>query len=175
VWFKRRDGLRAAVIVILGGVAGTGKTTVGQLLANELGLPFLDADSFHDPASIEKMRANQPLTDDDRGPWLDRLNGELQTSGRGVVLACSALTEWSRRRLTAGLDDRDVRIVFLHGAAELLRQRLEHRHNHFAGADLLASQLATVELPRDALIVDVGQPVGKVVAEIMSALGADRR
>jgi len=162
------------VIVIVGGVAGTGKTTVGQRLADELGLPFLDGDDFHDPASIEKMRANHPLTDDDRVPWLNRLNGKLRAADGGAVLACSALTERSRRRLTAGLDDRDVRIVFLHGAPALLRRRLESRHGHFAGADLLASQLATVELPRDALIVDVVQPVDKVVAEIMAGLRADR-
>ena len=162
------------MIVVVGGVTGSGKTTVGRRLAEVLGLPFLDGDDFHDPASIEKMRAGQPLTEAERVPWLDRLNRQLRESDGGVVLACSALTERARRRLTAGLDDRDVRMVFLGGPPELLHRRLEARRHHFAKADLLASQLATFEPPRDALMVDVGAPTDEVVAEIITGLDADR-
>lgn len=158
------------MIVVVGGVAGTGKTTVGRQLAAVLALPFLDADDFHDPATIEKMRHSRPLTEEDRAPWLGRLNSALRGAGDGAVLACSALTERSRQRLTEGLQDDEVHLVFLVGEPELLRERLEARRDHFAGAGLLASQLATVEVPDDALILDIGPPPAELVGQIAAAL-----
>lgn len=137
------------------GVTGAGKTTVGRLIAAGAGLPFLDADDFHDAASVERMRAGLPLRDRERLPWLDRLNTELRARARdsGAVLACSALTEAYRRRLLAGLPQ--AALVLLSGSPELLRERIAARRGHFAGQDLLASQLSTLERPRDAVVVDV--------------------
>lgn len=149
------DGADGRIVVVMG-VAGTGKTTIGTRLAQALGLPFVEGDDFHDPENIERMARGEPLTEELRKPWLDRLNRELhRRRATGVVLACSALTAASRRRLTAGLPD--VRFVVLTGDAELLRKRLAQRKGHYFGPDLLASQLATLEIPDDGIIVPIDE------------------
>lgn len=134
--------------IVLMGVAGSGKTTVGRIVAERLGWRFLDADDFHSPENVEKMRSGQPLTDDDRWPWLDRLNGLLREDG-SAVLACSALRQRYRDRIGAGLDD--VRWVHLAGSFELIGSRLAARKGHYMPASLLASQFNTLEPPSAAL------------------------
>jgi gluconokinase len=156
-------------ILAVMGVAGSGKTTIGKRLAAALALPFVEGDNFHDPENIERMRRDEPLTDEMRGPWLDRLNRELhRRRATGVVLACSALTEWSRRRLRAGLSD--VKFVVLTGDAALLRARLAHRKGHFFDPDLLESQLATLEIPEDGIIVPIDGTPDEVTQRALAAL-----
>ena len=141
-------------IVVVMGVTGVGKTTVGRLLADALHAPFLDADDYHSDAAKAQMHAGIPLTDAERDPWLDRLNRALhENAATGAVLACSALTDDYRARLTAGLDQ--TRFLLLTGDPELIRQRIVAREGHFAGTDLLPSQLDTLEVPADAVTVNV--------------------
>lgn len=153
------------------GVAGSGKTTVGQRLARELGWDFADGDDYHPTANVEKMARGEPLTDADREPWLARLRAlvaEWVREGKSGVLACSALKERYRQELTISPE---VRIVFLKAEPDLLRERLRHRAGHYMKAGMLDSQLETLEDPEDALIVDVSSPVEEVVAEIRRGLG----
>ena len=159
------------MIVVVMGVSGAGKTTVGQALADALGWTFLDADDFHAATSIEKMRRGEPLTDDDRGPWLDRLArliAERREQEPNTVLACSALSAGHRAHL--GLPLTDVPLVFLHGPEELLRARLRARKAHFVGDALLTTQLALLEPPADAIRIDVSDPVPVLVERIRAAL-----
>jgi gluconokinase len=153
-----------AVIVVVMGVSGSGKTTIGTRLAARLEVPFVEGDDFHDPAAMDQMAHGHPLTDEQRAPWLDRVNAALRRHGTsGVVCACSALDEWSRERLVRGLDD--VRIVFLRGDPELLAERLRARKHHPVGVSLLASQLATLEPPHapNVLELDVAEPPDRLV------------
>lgn len=144
-------------IVVVMGVTGVGKSTVGRLIAAALHVPFLDADDFHSDVAKAQMRAGIPLTDAEREPWLDRINQALHDhTATGAVLACSALTGDYRRRLTSGIDQ--VRFVLLTGDPELIRSRIAARHGHFAGTDLLPSQLATLEVPAGAVTVDIDAP-----------------
>ena len=159
------------MIVILMGPAGSGKTTVGSALAAALGWPFFDADDLHLHESVEKMRAGVALTDDDRAPWLARVHAlveRLSQQGGHAVIACSALKERYRDAIADGV--RDVRWVFLEASPDLLRGRLVHRPDHFAGAALLPSQLTELERPADALTVDADRPVDAIVAEIRAAM-----
>ena len=155
------------MIVILMGVSGCGKTTIGQLLADRLGFPFLDADEFHPPANVAKMAAGTPLTDDDRRPWLELLNGKLRAQ-ENAVLACSALKETYRLALSQGLAD--CRVVHLRGSVELIRSRLAERKHRYMPASLLDSQFATLELPVGALVVDIARPPERCVEDIVNAL-----
>jgi gluconokinase len=151
------------------GVAGSGKTTIGTRLARALGVPFLEGDDFHDPENIERMARGEPLTDELRKPWLDRLNRELRRRRTaGVVLACSALTEASRRRLTAGLPG--VRFVVLTGDVALLGERLAHRKGHFFDPDLVDSQLATLEIPDDGIVVPIDGTPEEVTDRALAGL-----
>jgi gluconokinase len=159
------------VIVIVMGVAGAGKTTVGGRLAASLGCEFIDADDYHPPTSVQKMRAGQPLGDDDRWPWLGRLNGLLQERARrgaGAVLACSALKASYREALVRGLAD--ARLVYLRGSKALIAPRLAGRGGHFMSPALLDSQFATLEEPRDAIVVDVDATPEALVGAIRAAL-----
>lgn len=153
------------------GVAGSGKSTVGHLLAHQLGLPFIEGDDFHDAPALTQMAAGQPLTEAQRGPWLDRVHAALVALATvGAVCACSALTEAARQRLTAGLVD--VRLVWLAGSAELIAERLSHRSGHPVGTSLLPSQLETLEPPEHALQIDVHDPPDRIVGRIVEWLGA---
>lgn len=158
------------MIVVLMGVCGCGKTTVGRELAKDLGWDFLDADDLHPQGNVEKMASGIALTDEDRWPWYDRIVAELRrlnASGRHVVLACSALKQAYRDRLSrAG----DLRVAYLKGDAAAIEPRIASRKGHFMPASLLASQFATLEEPADAIVVDVTQPTAAQVAAIARAL-----
>lgn len=157
------------MILVLMGVCGCGKTTVGEALARALHCRFLDADDFHPPANVDKMAAGEPLTDDDRWPWLDRLAAELArilASGEHAVLACSALKQAYRERLQrAG----DVRIVYLKGDESTIAARLAARSHKYMPATLLPSQFAALEEPADALVVDIREPVAAQVEHVRDA------
>jgi gluconokinase len=164
--------VRPQVIIVMG-VSGSGKSTVGAALADALGWPFVDADDYHLPASVAKMTAGDPLTDADRGPWLDRLREVIAGAlarGEPLVLACSALRGAYRRRLDGG-DGLRVRFVHLTGPPALFRARLDGRAGHFMKAAMLESQLAALEPPEEALAVDAGLPVDRVVERVRSTLG----
>ena len=152
------------------GVAGSGKSTVGSLLAARLGLTFVEGDDLHDPAAMARMAAGRPLTEADREPWLDRVNARLRTlRDGGAVCACSALTGAARGRLARGLGP--VAFVWLHGTPELLAARLGARRGHPVGPVLLPSQLATLEPPADALSLDVTPSPEELVDRIVAWLG----
>jgi gluconokinase len=158
------------VILLVMGTTGSGKTTIGEMLAKRLDWLFLDADDFHSAANKEKMHRGIPLTDADRGPWLAAIHDELlrqSQQGRNVVLACSALKQEYRDELRAQVE---MQIVYLKGTEAVLRGHIESRHGHFAGESLLPSQLATLEEPTDALVVDVSQTPGEIVYEICARL-----
>ena len=158
------------MIVVLMGVCGCGKTTVGRALAQELGWTFVEGDELHPPANVAKMASGSALSDDDRWPWYDRIVLELRRlagQGRHVVLACSALKQAYRDRLArAG----DVRFVYLKGDAATIGPRLAGRKGHFMPASLLASQFAALEEPAGAIIVDIAQPAPAQVAAIARVL-----
>jgi len=158
------------MIVVVMGVCGSGKTTVGRALAASLQWRFVDADDFHPPANLAKMARGVPLADADRWPWLDRIVAELKVdarAGRHVVVACSALRQAYRDRLAqAG----EVRFAYLKGDAASIEPRIAGRSGHFMPASLLASQFATLEEPAEAITIDVAQPVATQVAVIASAL-----
>jgi gluconokinase len=155
-------------MIVLMGVAGAGKSTVGAIVAERLGVPFFDADDFHDESSIDTMRAGVALDDRRRQPWLHRLNGLLRAhQASGVVLACSALKRSYRRVLRQGLDN--VLFVELTVSEHVLATRLSSRPSHFAGAKLLPSQLATLELGDDVIAVDGELPPEAVADEVLRA------
>jgi gluconokinase len=157
--------------VVLVGPAGTGKTTVGEALAAVTGARFVDADDEHAPASVVKMRRGEPLTDADRAPWLDRVRAravEALAAGETVVVACSALRQAYRERLAQ--DDPRFVFVYLEVPQDVLARRLAERQGHFAGPELLSSQLATFERPRDALVVDGQLTLSAQVESIRTAL-----
>jgi gluconokinase len=159
------------MIVILMGVAGVGKTTIGQLLSGKLGWPLFDADEFHSAASIEKMRSGIPLEDADRWPWLDRMNAMIrqkEARGESVLLACSALKQVYRDRLAKGTAE--VRWVYLHGRFELIRQRLDARKGHYMKAGLLESQFAALEEPEYALSFEIEDSPDSIADAILSRL-----
>jgi gluconokinase len=160
------------VIIIVMGVTGSGKTTVGERLAADLGWRFHDADDFHSPANKAKMHAGIPLTDEDRWPWLDAIHAALQrdvADHASAVVACSALRQAYRQRLEAGLPD--AAVVLLDGDPAVLAGRLSHRPDHFMNPALLQSQIDTLERPADALVVDIAKPVGVQVSLIREAVG----
>jgi gluconokinase len=160
--------VRVSRIVVFMGVTGAGKTTIGRLVAEQIGVPFLDADDFHDAESVALMRSGHPLDTAHRKPWLDRVNAALRAERGGAVLACSALTGEYRTRLTRRLDD--VTFVVLTGDADLIGARLAARRGHFARADLLPSQLATLKPPPDAIVEDVRDPPEVVASRVVDAL-----
>lgn len=161
--------LRAPLVLVVMGVAGSGKTTVGTLLAGQLGWAFHDADEFHSPANVAKMAAGTPLDDADRAPWLAAIRRAIETTldrGESAVFTCSALKESYRREIAPGAQ---VKFVYLEGSFEVLRERLEHRTGHFMRAEMLASQFAALEVPPDALRVDVRLSPAEIVGTIRQA------
>jgi gluconokinase len=157
------------VIILLMGVQGSGKTTVGRALAERLTWRFADADEFHPPENIAKMAAGKPLDDADRAPWLAAIRAEIDrtlANGSNLVLTCSALKEKYRRQL---LTD-GVALVYLRGSEALIAARLEGRAGHFAKLDLLKSQFADLEEPANALSIDVSQGVAEIITEITDSL-----
>jgi gluconokinase len=168
------DMLTGMQIIVVMGVAGAGKTTVGRELAQAIGWEFHDADDFHSPENIAKMHRGEGLTDDDRRPWLVALRDFLAAAireRRRLVLACSALKQAYRDVLVPpNVGPGVIRFVYLDVPADELRHRLAERAHHFAPPELLASQLATLEPPRDAVWIDGTCPVGKEVQSIREAL-----
>jgi gluconokinase len=157
-------------IIVLMGVAGAGKTTVGQLLAADLGWAFLDADSLHPMANIEKMTRGIPLTDADREPWLAAVHARIVESfqkHQDLVVACSALKQRYRETLARGVD---AIWVYLKGSEEMIRARLQGRQHHFMKAKMLASQFADLEEPSDAIVVDIAITPSAAVQKISNAL-----
>jgi gluconokinase len=162
----------ARVLIVVMGVTGAGKSSVGVRVAQALGLPFLDADDFHDPSAIASMHAGRPLSDARRQPWLQRLHEVLlEHRSSGAVLACSALTRAYRDVLRVADDDPEF--VYLAVSEATLERRLGGRVGHFAGADLVPSQLATLELGDDVIVVDGEQPVDQVVDAVLAAVAGD--
>jgi gluconokinase len=163
------------VIVVLMGVTGVGKTTIGRLLSQDLGWAFLDADDFHPPANVAKMRSGFPLTDADREPWLTALRAEIESRlsrGESAVLACSALKQSYRDRLHAS---EAVRFVHLRGDASLIRERLLARSGHYMDPGLLASQFAALEEPQGGvLVVDIASTPGDIATRVEAELGLRR-
>lgn len=163
------------MIVIMAGVSGSGKSTIGAVMAAQLGWAFEDGDALHPPGNIAKMVAGVPLTDADRWPWLAALGSWMDqqiAAGRPAVVACSALKRSYRDRLTHGRPD--VRVVILEVDEAALMARLAARHGHFFPPRLLASQLAELELPgpdEPTLLVPEGGPPAEVAAEIIRRLG----
>lgn len=155
------------MIVVVMGVAGSGKTTVGRALAASLGRPFFDADDFHPPENIARMRAGVPLTDADREPWLASLCALIEradAAGEDIVLACSALRARFRERLRAAA--KDLRYVYLDAGRGVITHRLAERTGHFMSPDLVTSQFADLEEPADALVLDASRAPKELVAEI---------
>lgn len=162
------------LVVIVSGVTGSGKTTVGKALAARTGWHFHDADDLHAPESVERMRHGLGLTDEMRQPWLERVRAVIEEElnrGRGAVIACSALKE--RYRETLAHDIAGVRFVLLDAPPDVIRRRLEMRQGHFAGPELLDGQLRTLERPDDALTVDATLPVDAIVETIVATLGLE--
>jgi gluconokinase len=159
------------MIIVVMGVTGAGKTTIGRLLAQTLGWTFVDGDEFHPLANVEKMRAGIPLTDADRQPWLDALRQAISSAiaqNNNIVLACSALKEQYRRQLQIAPE---VHLIYLKGSYELIAGRLRDRHGQFATTSLLASQFADLEEPSNAFTVDISGSPQEIVAAIRKGLG----
>jgi len=155
------------MIVVLMGVSGVGKTTIGRLVAARLGWRLIDADDHHPPESVAKMAAGIALQDSDRWPWLDALNRLLRAE-RDAVIACSALKQSYRQRLLAGIDE--ARLVYLHGTKALIASRLAQRKHRYMPASLLDSQFATLEPPGGALAIDVAADPESCAAAIVDAI-----
>lgn len=158
------------MIVIIMGVVGTGKTTIGRLLAQQVGWEFADADDYHSNSNIEKIRHGIPLNDDDRSPWLEKLRAQITqwvSQRKNAVLACSALKRSYRDELSIAPD---VVFVYLHGSPELIARRLHARHGHFADDHILASQFADLQEPESAIRVEIDQSPAEIVSQIRHKL-----
>jgi len=159
------------MIILLMGVSGSGKTTIGQRLAQELGWPFYDGDQFHPPANVARMQQGMPLTDEDRWPWLQALRAHIETcihQGVSAVLACSALKQAYREYLV--INETEVKVVYLKGNYDLIHERLAQRRGHFMPPGLLASQFVALEEPERGVVVDIVHPPETIVALIREQL-----
>jgi gluconokinase len=163
------------MIIVIMGVTASGKTTIGTRASKRLGWPFYDADEFHPPANIAKMSRGEPLTDEDREPWLQALHDKMaeeERGGRSAIFACSALKSRYRDVLRDGLST--VRFVFLKGDPEVLQARLDHRKGHFMPRTMLPSQIAALEEPEpgEALVLDAARPPNDLVDDIAGMVNA---
>ena len=159
------------MIILVMGVSGSGKTTVGEKLAESLGYKFADADDFHPQENIDKMRNGIALNDTDRLPWLQQMQDVIKqrlSENTNIVISCSALKESYRQMLL--INRESVKLVYLKGSFELIHKRLKERLNHFMGEKLLKSQFNILEEPLDAITVDISQPLEVIVREIVNKL-----
>ncbi|MBL7741103.1 MAG: gluconokinase [Chitinophagaceae bacterium] len=158
-------------VIYIMGVAGSGKTTIGQQLSAATGIPFFDGDNFHTVSNKEKMKAGQPLNDEDRKDWLLRLHqlAKDEVQKNGAIIACSALKQHYRELLSAGLDRR-VHWVLLQGDYALISERMRKRKDHFMPVDLLQSQFDVLEVPENALVIDIGLSPDAIVKLISEKL-----
>ena len=159
------------MIILVMGVSGSGKTTIGTKLAESLNFEFRDADEFHPEENVRKMRDNIPLTDEDRRPWLEKMQAAIDRwlqDNKNVVLTCSGLKEKYRQMLWR--DPENMELVYLKGSFELIEDRLKKRHDHFMKADLLNSQFKDLEEPTGGIWVDISKTPPEIVREIRSAL-----
>jgi gluconokinase len=167
------DAKEGSALVVMG-VSGSGKTTVAELLAKQLNWPFMEGDRLHPPANVEKMRQGIPLTDADRGPWLDRIGEELKSwaaEGKSGVLTCSALKHAYRDRIRSARPD--VRFIYIKGSEALIEARVAARHHEYMPASLLRSQFDTLEEPtpdEQVVTVDAGGSADREVAAVIAAL-----
>lgn len=155
-------------IYIIIGPSGVGKTTIGKMLSERLNVPFYDADDFHSPANIDKMRLGNALGDEDRGPWLNTLSDNIKSwhADEGAVLACSALKEEYRKKLMA-IPEQYTTWIYLHGDQELIGSRLSGREEHFFNKNLLNSQYKDLEVPEYGCHVSVNKAPEEVVEDIL--------
>ncbi|MHC5073561.1 MAG: gluconokinase [Planctomycetota bacterium] len=159
------------MVIVVMGICSCGKTLIGQMLAEKLGLDFYDADDFHPKSSIEKMKSQIPLDDKDRLPWLEAMAEQMprwEQKG-GAVLACSALKGSYRDVLR---ESGDVKFVFLKGTKDIILQRMKDRKEHFMPTSLIDSQLNTLEEPKDAITVDIASSPKEIVNDIVNKLDA---
>lgn len=157
-------------ILFVMGVSGSGKSTIGQLLAEKLNIPFFDGDSFHPEINVKKMSEGKPLNDDDRQGWLERLNEiALDNISTGAVIVCSALKEKYRTILSHNLEDQ-YKFIYLNGSFELINKRLNERMNHFMPKELLQSQFSTLEAPIEALTISIDQTPDEIIKDITEKL-----
>jgi len=170
MWSARRDERRMIVVVM--GVSGSGKTTIGTRLAEALRCDFLEGDSLHPPANVEKMAHGIPLTDADRAPWLAAIRAHILAAiehGQCLIVACSALKQQYRDFLSQGTN---IIWVYLKGTQEMIEPRIEHRYAHYMKAGMLPSQFADLEEPKDALVVDISLPPEAILQQLLAKLHA---
>ncbi len=166
------------MIVVLMGVTGSGKTTIGTLLAERAGAIFADADDYHSAANREKMATGHPLTDQDRQPWLEQLNRVLLgwfSAARSGVLACSALKASYRNTLSAGMPTDAITFILLDGSKEMIASRLATRKHSYMNPNLLDSQIATLEMPKNALCIENDRAPEQVVAEVLAKISSHQQ
>jgi gluconokinase len=157
---------------VLMGVSGSGKTTVGKLLAERLGWTFYDADDFHSPASIAKMTAGSPLNDEDRAPWLESLHELISSSikhNSPGVLACSALKDKYRQLLVSGIEN--IHIVYLKGDYAVIQQHMQARQGHYMKSEMIKSQFDVLEEPENVSVMDVRRSPDEIVDKILEKTG----
>jgi len=157
--------------IFITGVSGSGKTTIGQLLAQKTGYAFYDADDFHPQQNIDKMKAGEPLTDEDRWPWLDNLHhlASQKIQNESIIIACSALKQVYRKRLSNGIEA-NCRWVFLNGSYATIQQRMQQRKDHYMPAALLQSQFDALEIPAGAIEATIEMPPEAIVNYLIQAI-----
>lgn len=159
-------------IIFIMGVSGSGKTTIGKLLSKKMGIPFFDADDFHAQENKEKMQSGQPLSDDDRSEWLQKINqlAVKAVQGKAAIIACSALKEKYRDVLCTGITK--PQWIFLSGSYETIFNRIEKRQGHYMPASLLQTQFDSLEIPVDSFCISIQKEPGEIVADIYGQLNA---
>lgn len=155
------------------GVSGCGKTTVGNLISQESGLPFFDADDFHPPENVEKMKSGEPLNDEDRQPWLEKLATQIEKWNRkkGAILACSALKETYRQLLLS--KSKDVQFVYLKGNKDTILERMKARKGHYMPPKLLDSQFEALEEPSNAITIFIENSPNEIMRQILNLISIE--